>query len=31
VLGVVGKDQYATDIELEIIEEIRRGKAGKKG
>ena len=28
VLGVVGKDQYATNLELEIIEDIRREKAG---
>jgi len=31
VLGVVGKDQYATNLELEIIEDIRREKAEKKG
>jgi len=31
VLGVVGKDQYATELELEIIEDIRREKAGLKG
>jgi len=30
VLGVVGKDQYATDLELEIMEDIRREKAGQK-
>ena len=30
VLGVVGKDQYATKLELEIIEDIRREKAGLK-
>jgi len=30
VLGVVGKDQYATDIELEVIEDIKREKAGLK-
>ena len=30
VLGVVSKDQYATDLELEIIAEIQREKAGQK-
>jgi len=28
VLGVVGKDQYATPLELEVMEDIRREKAG---
>ena len=31
VLGVVGKDQFATDIELEVINDIQLEKAGKKG
>ena len=30
VLGVVGKDQYATNLELEIMEDIREEKAGQK-
>ena len=30
VLGIVSKDQYATNLELEIMEDIRREKAGQK-